>query len=351
MRCDPTVAKRPCFNALFVQPSRSLKGTFGPNGALYDGWETRRHNSPNHDWAIVALGPRACVLHGFDIDTTNFNGNEGPQADVWGLSLGAHEAAQEELTLDGDDARWECILPVVPLGPSQRHLFELVEPTRRTYSHLKLRMLPDGGISRFRAYGVAQPPRLEPQLATPNGTASSRLDLASALVGGRVVAQSDQHFGIASNLLLPGRGVDMADGWETRRSRDPSHREWAIVRLAGEHGGFVEHVEIDTAYHMGNFPFRAQVCAATVGQGDGEDHAVPAHDDKTRWEVLVPAFKTGPHRQHFMPVEKSAVGKRFTHVKLTILPGESRRQRRNLITLLNHPCALRPSSLAPQTAV
>lgn len=31
------------------KPAQSLKGQFGPNGALYDGWETRRHN-PDFDW-------------------------------------------------------------------------------------------------------------------------------------------------------------------------------------------------------------------------------------------------------------------------------------------------------------
>ena len=31
------------------QPAPSLKGQFGPNGALYSGWETRRHN-PTSDW-------------------------------------------------------------------------------------------------------------------------------------------------------------------------------------------------------------------------------------------------------------------------------------------------------------
>lgn len=243
---------------------------------------------------------------------------------MWGLSVD-DQGGEEEAALDGDDPRWECILPIVPLGPSQRHLFELVEPTPKTYSHLKLRMLPDGGISRFRAYGVAQPPHAQ-QLVDGQ---VPRIDLASALVGGRVVAQSDQHFGIASNLLLPGRGVDMADGWETRRSRDPSHREWAIVRLAAGAGGkkqgaTIDHVEIDTAYHMGNFPFRAEVCGAPAisNRGGDDDGEPPAHDDESRWDVLVPSFKTGPHRQHFMPVASGAVGKRYTHVKLTIFPGE-----------------------------
>jgi hypothetical protein len=31
------------------KPAQCLKGQFGPNGALYDGWETRRHN-PDFDW-------------------------------------------------------------------------------------------------------------------------------------------------------------------------------------------------------------------------------------------------------------------------------------------------------------
>lgn len=28
-----------------------MKGQFGPNGALFDGWESRRHN-PSYDWSV-----------------------------------------------------------------------------------------------------------------------------------------------------------------------------------------------------------------------------------------------------------------------------------------------------------
>mgnify|MGYP002717755865 FL=1 len=31
-----------------------MKGQFGPNGALFDGWESRRHN-PTYDWCVVLL--------------------------------------------------------------------------------------------------------------------------------------------------------------------------------------------------------------------------------------------------------------------------------------------------------
>lgn len=39
-------------NNRLPQPAPSLKGQFGPNGALYSGWESRRHN-PTYDWYDV----------------------------------------------------------------------------------------------------------------------------------------------------------------------------------------------------------------------------------------------------------------------------------------------------------
>lgn len=51
-----------------------MKGQFGPNGALFDGWESRRHN-PTYDWVIVKLGAVG-QISGVDIDTGCFSGNE-----------------------------------------------------------------------------------------------------------------------------------------------------------------------------------------------------------------------------------------------------------------------------------
>jgi hypothetical protein len=72
-------------------------------------------------------------------------------------------------------------------------------------------------------------------------------DMAHVYAGGRVVFTSDQHFGMGSNLILPGRGwsivayrggcsshsvgKDMSDGWETKRSRQTGHKDWAIIKL------------------------------------------------------------------------------------------------------------------------
>lgn len=127
-----------------------------------------------------------------DIDTTHFNGNEGPAASVLGVF------APGIFHIEHDDSRWEEILPVVPLRPTQQHLFELGEWTV-PYTHIQLRMIPDGGIARFRAYGI-------PTAVWPED-ASTALDLASVFVGGRVLYTSDQHFGQGGNVILPGRCV------------------------------------------------------------------------------------------------------------------------------------------------
>ena len=59
----------------------------------------------------------------------------------------------------------------------------------------------------------------------------SLVDLAAMENGAYLVAANNQHFGAASQMLMPGRGVNMGDGWETRRRREPGN-DWAIVALA-----------------------------------------------------------------------------------------------------------------------
>jgi len=81
----------------------------------------------------------------------------------------------------------------------------------------------DSHQARFRVYGNVTP--IHPE------SPSDLFDMAHVFAGGRVVFTSDQHFGAGSNLILPGRGRDMSDGWETKRSRQPGHKDWAIIKL------------------------------------------------------------------------------------------------------------------------
>ncbi|ELU42524.1 allantoicase [Rhizoctonia solani AG-1 IA] len=181
--------------------------------------------------------------------------------------------------------RWEEILPKVDLGPSSRHLFRIPQ-TKEAYTHVKLNMYPDGGIVRFTH------PRYNPVAPIFPADVHAPLDLASVFSGARVVFTSDQHFGIGPNLLLPGRGKDMGDGWETRRN---------------------------TAYFKGNFP------ESCVMHAICSNEVIP-HEPDEEWTCILPRQKLGPHRRHFFQLE-NVTGRLYTHVKFTIYPGKDVRVR------------------------
>ncbi|CDW98370.1 hypothetical protein [Sporisorium scitamineum] len=304
----------PASSLLKVGPAPSLKGQFGPKGALFDGWETRRHN-PTYDWVILRLGPNAGGrLVGFDVDTANFNGNEAPEISIHALALTPQEEAKAGNALAENDERWECLVPVSPCGPSQRHLFKVAEgKADKIYTHIKLHMIPDGGIARFRVYGVIPPPPIgqgEGEQVSAENAAYNLLDLAHCLNGGRVVFTDDNHFGAGSNIILPGRGKDMGDGWETRRSRAKGHFNWSIVKL-GE-PGFLSYAEVDTAHFLGNFPESTEILGTVHGSP-----TVPSADAK--WVTLLPRTKLGPGRRHFFPLVDGNSAP-FTHVMVKMHP-------------------------------
>ncbi|KDN53484.1 Allantoicase [Tilletiaria anomala UBC 951] len=318
----------PASDLLKVPPAQSMKGQFGPAGALFDGWETRRHNSQPYDWVILRLGPKAgAFIKGFDVDTANFNGNEAPEVQIYAIAIPPDEEAKSEALKD-TDPRWECVLPKTPCGPSSRHLFVLTSPPATHFTHIKLHMIPDGGIARFRVYGNIPPPPLGlgfSEHATPE-TADAALnvvDLAHVMNGGRVVYTSDQHFGVGANLLLPGRGKDMGDGWETKRSRSPGHKDFVVIKL-GE-AGLLNYAEIDTAHFLGNFPESVELHACHVGDsmeewpvtaGQGEEGE---KESGIQWTLIAPRAKMGPGKQHFLPLQ-AVEGKPYTHVKVTMHP-------------------------------
>lgn len=284
------------YHLLLVEPAPSMKGQFGPNGALFSGWETRRHN-PSYDWCILQLGTSGTVV-GFDVDTSNFNGNEAPQVSIEILNALPSEVPRV------DDFRWKEVLPRVDLGPNSRHLFKV--PASASVNFVKLNMYPDGGIARFRVYGHVSPVYLS--------DISSAFDLAHVFSGGRVVYVSDQHFGVGSNLLLPGRGVNMGDGWETKRSREKGHKDWVIIKLGTP--GVLEQVEIDTAHFKGNYP---ESCEMGALFAENEVDWSTQKDEELSWTPVLSRIKLGSHRQHYFQLE-NVDGRMYTHVKVTIHP-------------------------------
>lgn len=264
-------------------------------GAWYDGWETRRHNTEEADWVVLRAGVALARIIGCEVDTAFFNGNHAPHISVEGATIGDDTAAGAVAA-----AAWDPIIAKTECGPSQRHFFvRSAGITENSYTHFRLRMYPDGGIARFRLYGSAVAV-LPKDLATV-------LDTASVFNGGVAVRVSDQHFGSADNLLLPGRGHDMSDGWETKRSRTPGHVDWVVIRLGAL--TLVQSVVVDTAHFRGNFPQKVNIKAFR-----GAD--APAFDSGD-WTELVGDTKTGPDAEHTFAVSDRTP---YSHILLTIIP-------------------------------
>lgn len=114
----------------------------GRSTHMGDGWETKRRRGPGHDWAIVRLARRG-ILDRVELDTDHFKGNAPGSAMLEGCDMGE--------SFDADAARWEELLPEVPLEPDARHKWGDV--SRRPVTHVRLNIYPDGGVARLRLFG------------------------------------------------------------------------------------------------------------------------------------------------------------------------------------------------------
>jgi allantoicase len=291
-----------CSNDSFAPMERMLADAaallkpdvFDDFGKWMDGWESKRRRDGGHDWCVVRLGTRGRI-RGVDIDTSHFTGNYPPAASLW--------AADGESDPGDDPASWTEIVPATSLGPDAHHLVEVADPG--PWRWLRLNQYPDGGVARLRVYGDPVPDW---------GSDKSELVELSALKnGGRVIAYNDAHYGEVWALLSEGRGVNMGDGWETRRRREPGN-DWLIAALGAP--GVVERVEVDTAHFKGNFPDRCSLQAARVDWGAEESLVTQA----MFWPELMGEQKLTADAVHdFAGAELAALGP-VTHVKLNIYP-------------------------------
>ncbi len=261
---------------------------------------------------IIKLGVSTGRPHGVEIDTAFFDGNHAPAIAVQGC-LETGEDADETVVADGY-AGWREVLGRRDCGPSQRHAWRVSADgngREGKITHVRLLMFPDGGIARFRLYGHAVP--VFPPVAA-DGT-ELEIELSAAVMGGVCIACSDERFGKGANLLLPGRGKDMGDGWETRRSRAEGHVDWVVVKLGAK--GFLRRVVVDTRHFRGNFPRAVMMHAADLGEGEWER----GMEDGKGWVEVVGEQKLGPDAEHeFLLAAEGLIGKGFTHVKMTIIP-------------------------------
>lgn len=278
-------------------PAAFVPGKYDTNGKWMDGWESRRKRVAGHDWALVKLGVKG-VIRGFDVDTSHFTGNYPPA-----VSIEATVSASDDVaTLQA--AEWTEILPATPLGPNSHHLLEC--GSSDAWTHLRVNIYPDGGIARLRVYG-------RPVSALESLAGDALVDLVAMENGGRAVSWNDASFGSSvAALLLPGRGINMGDGWETRRRREPGN-DWCVLELGAP--GTVEKVEVDTAFFKGNFPDRCSIQAACVS--GGTDRSITTQS--MFWQTLLPEQKLSMDAVHCFAEEIVQLGT-ITHVRFNIFP-------------------------------
>jgi allantoicase len=312
-------------NLLTPTPPIRKPGYFVETGAWYDGWETRRHNQKEFDWVVIRLG---CVarIEAVEVDTAYFNGNEAPRAGLDGIN--ATTLGEEDESIKGEGfGKWEEVLPPSKCGPSQRQAWKVsgAGVQGKEFTHLRLKQYPDGGIARLRVYGTIVPPPLPAKVLS--GEEERPLeDLAAALNGGVAISCSDQHFGGKHYLVLPGRGKDMGDGWETARSRTSEHTDWVIIRL-GLKGRKIEKIIVDTKDFKGNFPRAVKVEGwATESAKAALGTETDPKADGGEWKHLIKGEQScQAHREHEFEGEQLALseppeGHVWTHVKMTIIP-------------------------------
>lgn len=277
-----------------------IEGKYTDRGKWMDGWETRRRRTPGLDWCIIRLGLPG-IIRGVVVDTSYFKGNYPEQCSLEACAVTGLPALEE---LAGESTAWTEILPPSNLKGDSQNPFSIDSQER--FTHLRLKIYPDGGVARLRVYGEVGPDwkRLE--------QIGGQMDLVAVENGGLVLACSDMFFGHRHNLIMPGRGANMSDGWETKRRRGPGH-DWVIIKLGRR--GHIQRVEVDTSHFKGNCPESCSLGASNAGEVPVDTLTDPA----MVWREVLPRTKLQPHTRHSFVAEIIDAGP-ATHLIFNIFP-------------------------------
>lgn len=188
------------------------------------------------------------------------------------------------------------------MNPGSQNLFAVA--SEEAWTHVRLNIIPDGGVARLRVYGMVVPD-------WSNVKAGDVIDLAAVENGGVPLACSDMFFSSMNNLVMPGRSENMGNGWETKRRRGPGF-DWIILKLGL--AGMIKKIEVDTDHFKGNYPDTCSI-EGCIAPDASTDELVK----ETRWREILPITKLQADTRHFFEEELSAFDD-CTHVRLNIYP-------------------------------
>jgi len=279
---DPRIGSKIIFKTddFFAAANRILSidapvfkdGLFDNHGKWMDGWETRRRRSKGFDYLILKLGKPGKIIN-VDIDTTHFNGNQPTHASIEGCF---------SKTKPNKKTKWISLVNKKKLGPNKNHSFK--SQNKSVFNYIKLNIFPDGGVARLRLYGKIE--------IDKNIFHNKNMNLSSVLNGASIVGCNNEHFGRAENIIAPGRGKNMGDGWETRRSRGKNF-DWIIIKFGKP--GLIKKLEIDTHHFKGNYPDTCSIQTANITKNLSNKLIV---NNSKNWKYILNKSKLSANKKH-----------------------------------------------------
>ena len=269
------------------------EGVFDKHGKWMDGWETKRKRGKGYDYLILKLG-RPGRISKIDIDTSYFSGNQPTKVSL--------QACFSKKKLPNKNSKWTTILKKKPTKANSHHFFNI--KNKSIFTHIKLNIYPDGGVARIRIYGSME--------ILKNFTGKV-LNLTSVLHGATPIACNNEHFGRAENILAPGMGKNMGDGWETRRSRGKNF-DWLIIKCAV--AGKINKIQIDTHHFKGNYPDKCSIQAAFIDKKISSRAIV---NNSKKWKLLLNKVKLHAHQKHNFK-NNLMKDKKVNYIKINIFP-------------------------------
>jgi allantoicase len=298
-----------CSDEFFAASERMLQSSdpvwiedkFDDHGKWMDGWETRRRRDGQNDYCFIKLGKKS-LINGFDIDTSHFTGNYAPGVSILGGCF-TDDISEKEIIEGLDDSAWFDLLEPQSLNGDADNTYTSI--SQQGVTHLKVTMYPDGGIARLRAYGSICFDESLYGIEKTNVIATS--------TGARAVYANDEHFGKLQNILAEHEALNMADGWETRRRREPGN-DWGVIELPCP--AVISSVMVDTKFFKGNFPDTFSICADNLNATTDEALITQS----MFWPELIGEQKLAMDQQHMFAQDYIKHKNPITHIRINIFP-------------------------------
>jgi len=284
---------------MLQQTEAVFKDEYDENGHWMDGWESRRKRTSGNDYCIIKLGVKA-KINSFLVDTSHFKGNYPLAVSIKGI---CSKLDDETFVKQIDDLQWSELLTQSDLVGDKKQYFDASDFSEMT--HLKVDIYPDGGIARFKAFG---------EICFDDSLfEETNINVLSMKNGARAVYANNQFFGALSNILKDEEAINMGDGWETRRRREPGN-DWGIIELSNP--AIVDNILVDTNFFKGNYADSFSICSAYLEETT--DSSVVTQS--MFWEELISSKKLQMHTKHSFTKEDLLHSKPITHIRVNIFP-------------------------------